>query len=78
MQVHLNHKRILLRKITFYRLAEAEAEEENVTHLKTIFLQVPREVNSCIIAITPYYEIGSESILYKIKFNFLKPVYLIL
>ena len=75
MQVHLNHKRILLR-LTFYRLAEAG--EENVTHLKTIFLQVPREVNSCIIAITPYYEIGSGSILYKIKFNFLKPVYLIL
>ena len=78
MQVHLNHKRILLRLITFHRLAEAEEEEESVTHLKTIFFQVPREVNSCIIAITPYYEIGSESILYKIKFNFLKPVYLIL
>ena len=68
-------KQILLRLVLF---CLPEAKEENVTHLKTILLQVPREVNSYIITITTNQENESASILYKIKFNFLKPVYLIL
>ena len=68
-------KRPLLR-LALFRLADAE--EENLTHLKTILLQVPREVNSYLITVTTYQGIESAYILYKIKFNFLKPVYLIL
>ena len=74
VSVFMAMKRTLLR-LPLFRLADAE--EENLTHLKSILLQVPREVNSYIITITPYYEIESASILYKIKLNFLKPVYLI-
>ena len=75
VSVFMAMKRTSLR-LPLFRLADAE--EESLTHLKSILLQVPREVNSYIITITPYYEIESASILYKIKFNFLKPVYLIL
>ena len=65
-------KQVLL-WLALFRLAEAE--EENFTHLKTMLLQVPRQVNSYIITVTTFYELESASILYKIKFNFLKPVY---
>ena len=71
VSVFMVMKRVLLRLVLF-RLTEAE--EENFAHLKTMLVQVPREVNSYIITVTTFYELESASMLYKIKFNFLKPV----